>query len=234
MTETTAQPTEKGGFLKFVRDLLVIVIGALVLSVLLKTFLIRSFYIPSSSMEQTLLIDDRVMVNQLVPDVVPVQRGDVVVFKDPGGWLLGHPKPDLTPLQKALEFIGLQPETSGEYLIKRVIAVGGDRVACCTAEGKITVNGVAIDETYIQKPAGQTAASAVPFDVVVPENSYWVLGDNRYASQDSRFQTETPSKGFVPQENIVGRAFLLHWPLQRFGIIGNHPAVFDHLDNTGQ
>jgi signal peptidase I len=129
----------RGGFLRFIRDLLLIVVVAVLISFLLKTFLVRSFFIPSGSMEHTLEVDDRVLVNQLVPDVVSLKRGDVVVFEDPGGWLNAGPSPKLTPLQKGLQFIGLAPDTSNDYLIKRVIGLPGDHVSCCDANGRVEV-----------------------------------------------------------------------------------------------
>lgn len=211
---------------RFIRDLLVIGISALLISFLLKTFLIRSFFIPSGSMQETLQIEDRVMVNQLVPNVVGVNRGDVVVFKDPGGWLHASPKPELDWLQQALQAVGFAPDTSNDYVIKRVIGVGGDRVQCCGDNGKIMVNGVEIDEPYIVIPQGEHSASGIEFDVTVPEGSVWLLGDNRYASRDSRYNQDQPGKGFVPESDIVGRAFVLNWPLNRFTWLGNYPEVF--------
>lgn len=226
---TASEPRKKYRAIRFIRDCLVVVVAALLVSMILKTFLVRSFYIPSSSMESTLQINDRVMVNQLVPKIVGVKRGDIVVFKDPGGWLLGHPQPEPNLLQKTLEFIGLQPDSSNQYLIKRVIAKGGDKVKCCEG-GKITVNGVPIDESaYLQLPDQFSPASGIEFEVTVPEGKLWVMGDNRYASQDSRYQQHSPGGGFVPESELVGRAFLLNWPLSRFGVLSNHQEVFKNV-----
>ncbi len=221
-----AEASKSTSALKFLRDLIVIVLSALLAAFLLKTFLIRSFYIPSGSMENTLHVNDRVIVNQLAPELVQIKRGDIVVFRDPGGWLHASPAPELHPLQKALQFIGLSPDVSNDYLIKRVIGVGGDRVTCCGNNGYLEVNGVAIDEPYTVIPPGETAASGLEFDVTVPEGYLWLLGDNRYASKDSRYNQDLPSKGFVSAEHVVGKAFLLNWPLDRLRILESYPEVF--------
>lgn len=238
MTEQAAPRGGKsGGILGFLRDLLIILVVAFLISFLLKTFLIRSFYIPSGSMEQTLQINDRIMVNQLVPDLVAVERGDVVVFQDPGGWLqlpqsVNAANP--TPVESLLQTVGLAADTSSDYVVKRVIGVGGDRVACCDAAGRVTVNGVPLDEPYIVIPDGQTRASAIDFDVTVPQGSVWVMGDNRYNSRDSRYNQDQPGKGFVANEEIVGRAFVLNWPLNHFSWLGNYPETFTGVEQARQ
>lgn len=231
--EATAESsTRRGGVLGFLRDLLVILLVAFVVSFLLKTFLVRSFYIPSVSMEQTLQVNDRILVNQLVPDVVSVKRGDVVVFKDPGGWL--YPRTENTPtaFEKVLQAVGLAADTSDEYVVKRVIGIGGDRVSCCDAEGRVMVNGVPLDEPYIVIPPGETRASKIDFDVTVPEGSVWVMGDNRYQSKDSRYNQDQPGKGFVPSEEIVGRAFVLNWPINRFTWLGTPEGTFTGVEQA--
>ncbi len=222
----------RGGAVGFLRDLVVILLVAFLVSFLLKTFLVRSFYIPSESMQNTLQVNDRILVNQLVPDVVDVQRGDVVVFKDPGGWL--HPRSAMPPqgFEKVLQAVGLAADTSHEYVVKRVIGVGGDRVRCCDGDGRVTVNGVPLDEPYIVIPPGESKASAIDFDVAVPEGSVWVMGDNRYASKDSRYNQDQPGRGFVPEEEIVGRAFLLNWPLNRFTWLGTPEDTFTGVDGA--
>ncbi|MFT4231806.1 MAG: signal peptidase I [Leucobacter sp.] len=214
------------GILGFLRDLVVILVVAFLVSFLLKTFLVRSFYIPSVSMEQTLKVDDRILVNELVPQVIDVQRGDVVVFKDPGGWLLPSGTNPPKGFEKVLQAVGLAADTSHEYVVKRVIGIGGDRVSCCDAEGRVMVNGVPIDEPYIVVPADETRASKIDFDVTVPEGSVWVMGDNRYQSKDSRYNQDQPGKGFVPESEIVGRAFLLNWPLDRLTWLGTPNGTF--------
>lgn len=224
----------RGGFIAFLRDLVIILVVAFLVSFLLKTFLVRSFYIPSVSMEQTLKVNDRILVNQLVPDVVPVQRGDIVVFKDPGGWLHPSGAPTPTGFEKVLQAVGLAADTSNDYVVKRVIGLGGDRVVCCDAEGRVMVNGVPLDEPYIVIPEGESRASAIDFDVEVPEGSIWVMGDNRYQSKDSRYNQDQPGRGFVPEEEIVGRAFVLNWPLSRFTWLGRPDGTFTGVDQAGE
>ncbi|MET4638530.1 signal peptidase I [Mycetocola sp. 2940] len=218
------------GTLLFLRDILVIFVVALLVSFLVKTFLVRSFYIPSASMQQTLQIDDRILVNELVPDLVGLERGDVIVFRDPGGWLPPSPEPDVPPLTAAVDWllslVGLSASDSDDHLIKRVVGLPGDRVVCCNALGQMTVNDVPLAESYVTLPAGKTDVSDDPFDVVVPENSVWVMGDNRYNSRDSRYNRDQPGNGFVPVDNVVGRAFVISWPTAHWGWLDNHPEVF--------
>jgi signal peptidase I len=219
-----------GGFL---RDVVIIVVAAVVISFLIKTFLIRSFYIPSQSMEETLRINDRIIVNQLVPRFFPIERGDVVVFRDPGDWLEPIPvKETNNPIEAVwdgfLQVVGLSVSDSEQHLIKRVIGVGGDRVICCTDEGQITVNGVPLNEApYIQVPSSNHPASMQAFDVTVPEASLWVMGDNRYASADSRAHMDGPTKGFVRVDDVVGKALVITWPTSRWGTVDSHYEVFD-------
>ncbi|MFA9277043.1 MAG: signal peptidase I [Rhodoluna sp.] len=231
MTDVT--PTRRPpmrSFLFFLRDVLVIFGIAILVSFLVKTFLVRSFFIPSASMEQTLMIDDRVIVNELVPKAVAVDHGDIVVFKDPGGWLPARPPVEVTGIQAGTEWVlslfGLASPDSNDHLIKRVIGLPGDTVQCCSADGKIIVNGVPISEPYITIPAGETRASAIDFNVTVPEGSLFVMGDNRYNSKDSRYNTDKPGGGFVGIDNVVGRAFVLSWPMSHWGWLSNYPEVF--------
>jgi len=229
MSHQEAAAPRRGGLLRFLRDLVVILLVAFLISFLLKTFLVRSFYIPSGSMEHTLELNDRILVNQLVPGVVAVKRGDIVVFRDPGGWLnlpASATQTEPGPIGKALQLVGLAADTSADYVVKRVIGIGGSRVACCDAEGRVTVNGVALDEPYIVIPEGEARASAIDFDVTVPEGAVWVMGDNRYSSKDSRYNQDQPGKGFVTEDEIVGRAFLLNWPFSRFTWLSDYPDTF--------
>ena len=220
----------KNIFVSLFIDLFVIAGTALVLSLLIKTFLVRSFFIPSGSMMETLQIDDRIIVNQLSPNLMPIQHGDVVVFKDPGGWLGEISTTDLDPITAATDWVlsafGLTAPDSSQHLVKRVIGVAGDHVICCDADGKITVNGQAITETYLEK---DKEPSTMNFDVIVPDNSLWVMGDNRDNSADSRFHADLPSKGFVAKEFVVGRAFLVTWPFSHFGWLDNYPDVFKNV-----
>ncbi|MFD4420274.1 signal peptidase I [Agromyces sp. NPDC058484] len=226
----------KRSTLLFLRDLLVIFTVAVLVSFLIKTFLIRSFFIPSQSMEETLVRDDRIIVNQLVPELAPIERGDVVVFQDPGGWLPARVETPQPPLVAAVDwflaFVGLSAPDSNDHLVKRVIGLPGDHVICCNALGQMSVNGVPLDEPYVALPPGETKVSRDDFDKVVPDDSLWVMGDNRYNSKDSRYNGETPLKGFVPVENVVGRAFVVSWPISNWAWLGNYPEVFEGVDQA--
>ncbi len=230
--DSAAAPRSRRGPWLFLRDVLVILLVAILVSFLVKTFLVRSFYIPSGSMENTLVQNDRILVDELTPRFGAYERGDVVVFKDPGGWLPGSYDPPLPPLTAALDWmgslIGLSASDSDEHLVKRVIGLPGDRVVCCNPLGQVTINDVPIDERdYVKLNDSQTAPRELDYDVTVPDGSVWVLGDNRDNSQDSRFHQDQPGGGFVPIENIVGRAFLKMWPLDRFGGIDSHHEAFN-------
>lgn len=217
----------KNVFVSFFIDLLVIVGSALVLSLLIKTFLVRSFFVPSGSMLQTLQIDDRILVNELVPDVIPIERGDVVVFKDPGGWLGTIENADQTPVAAVADWFlssfGLTAPDSSQHLVKRVIGISGDHIVCCDVSGKLTINGKAITESYLGK---DIKPSEKTFDVTVPEGSIWVMGDNRPNSEDSRFHGDLPSKGFVGKQFIVGRAVIITWPVEHWIWLDNFSNVF--------
>jgi signal peptidase I len=208
-----------------------VVLGmALLLSLLIKTFLVQAFFIPSPSMENTLLVGDRVLVSKLTPGIFDLHRGDVVVFKDPGGWLGAE---QMTPsdsdeglggtVRRTLSFVGLLPQDAGEHLIKRVIGVGGDHVVCCDANGRITVNGKAIDETPYLVPGA--APSDKKFEVDVPRGYLWVMGDNRPVSADSRLHRKL-NNGMVPVHDVVGKAFVIVWPFDRAGGLGVPASVF--------
>jgi signal peptidase I len=231
---TVTPPSRRRSTLLFIRDLLVIFMVAVLVSFMIKTFLIRSFFIPSQSMEQTLVQDDRIIVNQLVPDLTALERGDVVVFKDPGGWLPARTEQSQPPLIAAIDwflaFVGLSAPDSNDHLVKRVIGVEGDQVVCCNALGQMSVNGVPLDEPYVALPPGETKVSRDDFDIVVPDDSLWVMGDNRYNSKDSRYNGETPLEGFVPVDNIVGRAFVVSWPISHWTWLDNYPDVFEGVD----
>jgi signal peptidase I len=212
------------------RDLVVIFVVVLLASVLLKTFVVRSFYIPSQSMENTLHVDDRIIVNELAPKLTGVHRGDVVVFKDPGGWLPPpvHTAPDpiASVLDAALTFVGLSAQDSGQHLVKRVIALPGDHVSCCNALGQLTVNKSPLAEPYAVVPPGNVNAATRSFDVVVPADSLWVMGDNRYDSRDSSLNQDLPGKGFVPMADVVGVAVAITWPSRHWAWIDSHPETF--------
>jgi signal peptidase I len=225
-------PRKSRGLKFFIRDIVLIFLAALLVSFLIKTFLIRSFYIPSGSMENTLQINDRIIVNLLSPGVVPLKNGDVIVFKDPGGWLDNTPTPAATSglpsaINNALAFIGLTAPDSNDHLVKRVIGLPGDHVTCCNALGQVSVNGVPLKEPYVKLPAGTTKAEPFDFDVTVPKGHVWVLGDNRYDSEDSAWHHKnTPGNEFVPIDDVVGRAFVISWPVSHWGSLSNYPLTF--------
>jgi signal peptidase I len=209
-------PRAKGGAL---RELPILLVSALILSMVVKTFFVQFFYIPSGSMENTLLVNDRVGVNKLGAIFSEIKRGEVVVFRDPADWL-STPINDEVGLRKivkdALVFVGVIPDPSKQYLIKRVIGVGGDRVVCCNAKDQLEVNGVAIDEPYIY-PGDK--ASESEFDVTVPKDFIWVMGDHRGASADSRYHTDDPNRGMVPLDKVTGRALFIIWPFSNLGLL---------------
>jgi signal peptidase I len=184
-----------------------------------KTFFVQFFYIPSGSMENTLLVNDRVGVNKFGALFSDIKRGEVVVFRDPADWL-SVPTNEETGIKKvakdALVFVGVLPDPAKQYLIKRVIGVGGDRVVCCNASDQIEVNGTPVTESYIY-PGDKPSDSE--FDVTVPKGFIWVMGDHRGASADSRFHTQDPNKGMVPLDKVTGRALFVIWPLSNLGIL---------------
>jgi signal peptidase I len=200
-----------------IREIPILLTVAVLIALVLKTFLVQAFVIPSGSMEQTIRIQDRVLVDKLTPWFGSrPRRGDVVVFKDPGNWL----EPDTTPApedpvgvkqaKQALTFIGLLPSADERDLIKRVVAVGGDTVRCCDKDGRITVNGVPLDEPYLY-PGDRP--STIPFEVKVPQGRVFVLGDHRSGSADSRFHLDEKDHGTVAEDQVVGRAVVIAWPV---------------------
>ncbi|WP_225973258.1 signal peptidase I [Nesterenkonia natronophila] len=211
--------------LSFLIELTVIVVMAVVISFVIKTFLLRAFYIPSESMQPTLEVDDRIVVNLLAPGVMDVQRGDVVVFEDTRSWW-GGPTPETSPVQDALMFIGLTPDTSSHYVVKRVVGLEGDLVECCDDEERILVNGEPIDEPYLYPDIKPSEAT---FDVTVPEDHVWLLGDHRAASADSRSHVEEPDQGAVPEEDIIGRTLTIVWPVERWGGGGTDRDPFENV-----
>ena len=215
-----------------VREVVIVVSLAMALSLVVKTFLVQPFHIPSGSMEDTLIKDDRVLVSKLTPGPFELRRGDIVVFTDPGHWLGEIPEVHRTPVQSALIFLGLAPDDSHEHLIKRVIGLPGDHVVCCTVGGQLTVNGVAITEPYL-KPGDNAAGGRGSFDIIVPAGKVWVMGDHRSASADSRSQMGKPGGGMVPLDDVVGRAWVRYWPLDRLGSLTPAPTLHNLPLPTG-
>jgi signal peptidase I len=205
----------------FVKELTAVVVGAVIVASLLRGFVGQMFLIPSVSMENTLRVDDRVVVQK----VNGFKRGHVVVFEDPGGWLTGPPAGERGPIGRAFQFVGVLPDPATEHLIKRVIGVAGDRVICCDSAGQITVNGQPLDEgdyLYTNGSGETVAPSAIPFEVVVPDEHIFVMGDNRNRSRDSRCHLNDVQAGGVKGENafveddlVVGSAMGVVWPFDR-------------------
>jgi signal peptidase I len=220
------------------KDIVIIVLAALVVSFLIKTFLIRSFYIPTESMQPTLVGDDRIIVSQLTPGLVSLNRGDVVVFVDPGGWLSvqqGVSEDD--PLSRVLNTIsyvlGLSSPDDNQHLVKRLVGLPGDVIVCCDELGSMSINGVPLSEPYLSLPSGVNKVSSDDFEVTVPQGSLWVMGDNRYNSADSRRNTDKPGGGFVPIANVVGRAIVISWPSERWSWLANYPETFVGVETEG-
>ena len=212
---------DSGSFLQNVwggiKEILIIAVMALVLSFIVKTWLIQAFYIPSGSMENTLVRDDRVIVSKLTPGPFDLNRGDIVVFRDPGNWLGTVPETSeggtRESVRRVLQFVGLVPDDSDDHLIKRVIGLPGDHVVCCDKNGQLTINGVSITEPYI-KPGDTPGGGKASFDITVPPGKVWVMGDHRSDSSDSRFHDDgTGATGSVPIEDITGRSVMIVWPI---------------------
>jgi signal peptidase I len=209
VTVVQTKNTKKNG--SFWKELPILLVAAVVVAFLVRTFLLQTFWVPSPSMEHTLNVKDRVLVNKLVYDFRDPHRGEVIVFNSPLSW---RSNPD------------------EKVFVKRVIGVGGDHVVCCDAKGRITVNGKALDEAYLNHDAPHAQASPDEFDVVVPKGRLWVMGDNRYDSADSR-QNYKNTNGDMTASTIdvnavIGRAFVLFWPFNRFDWL-TVPSTYGHV-----
>jgi len=207
------------------REFPILVIVALAVSLLIKTFLVQFFYIPSGSMENTLQIQDRVAVNKVPFISSSINRGDVVVFRDPDNWL---PEPFaadenkiVAKLKEGLVMAGVLPNPAKQFLVKRVIGVAGDNVICCS-NGKLTINGKETSEPYIF--AGNKA-SELDFNITVPEGKIWVMGDHRNSSADSRYHQDDVNNGFVPVDKVTGRVYAVIWPFKNLGLVPNQNPI---------
>jgi signal peptidase I len=183
----------------FWRELPVLLGVAIVVAIVVRAFVLQTFYIPSESMENTLLIRDRVLVNKLVYDFRSPHRGEVIVFKAPEDW---------------------RSDPSEEDFIKRVIGIGGDRIVCCDAQHRLVINDHPLDEPYIYSDPDGVAdlASDEPFDITVPKGRLWVMGDHRSHSGDSRYnflRFKNIDQGTIPESSVIGRAFVVFWPFNR-------------------
>jgi signal peptidase I len=227
VTDSSSSPAshreEKKHALPVWQESLLLLAIALVLAIGIKFFFVQAFYIPSPSMEPMFVKNDRILVQKVSYwGGKGPKRGDIIVFKDPGNWLdPSESRPATNPVSRTLEAVGLYP--SGGHLVKRVIGIGGDRVMCCDAQGRVTVNGKALDESsYLPKG---TVPSDATFDVRVPAGHLWVMGDNRGNSCDSRCHMTEPGHGFVSDDLVVGKVWALIWPLKRATWV-HTPATF--------
>lgn len=217
---------DRSPFAAFLAECATVVVLAIIISFIVKTFFLRAFFIPSESMEPTLEVDDRIVVNLLVPGLMDIDRGDVVVFEDTREWWGSGEALETNLFQDAMIFIGLMPDTSSHYVVKRVVGTEGDRVECCDDQGRILVNGEPIDEPYLH-PADEP--SAAEFEVTVPEGSVWLLGDHRSASADSRAHVSDPDMGAVPVDDVIGRSAAIIWPWENWAGGGSDREPFEHV-----
>lgn len=227
------QPVSTGRrIVNAIREVVLVVVIALVVATLIKTFLAQTYVIPSVSMENTLNVADRVTVLK----VTKFQRGDVIVFEDRLGWLPPEAPPG--PVQKGLEFVGLLPASGNQYLVKRLVGLPGDHVECCDAAGRVLVNGQPIDESaYLYRDAGgqRAAPSLMKFSVVVPDGRIFVLGDHRDQSADSRYHlcdTVSGDTAFPPMAAIQGPVKVLLYPFDRLRTF-DVPATFASVPAGG-
>lgn len=211
-------------------ETILLLVLALIVAAVIKTFFIQMFFVPSGSMRPLFVDNDRILVEKWSYWNSPIQRGDVVVFKDPGGRWLGAEggTPPLSPVQKALSAIGLYP--TGGHLVKRVIGIPGDHVVCCNSHHQITVNGVPLHEKGYIMPGA--LPSETPFNVHVPPGRLWVMGDNRSDSADSRYHQNLPGHGTVPVKDVVGKVWAIVWPFDRAMFL-HDPATFQRPALSG-
>jgi signal peptidase I len=204
-------------------ETLLLLVAAIVIALVIKTFFVQAFYIPSGSMRETLQVNDRILVEKMSYWFGDVQRGDVVVFDDPAHWL--QEEDGQTPdnaLTKALSTVGLYP--TGGHLVKRVIGIGGDRVAC--RHGLVRVNGQPLHERSYVTLAPKACTGSWSYQV--PPDHLWVMGDNREHSADSRVHVGDPGGGFIPVGDVVGKVFVVVWPPSRWQEV-HRPATFSSV-----
>lgn len=220
---SAAPPQRRTGWSGFLRETAIVVVLSLVIATVVRIFLFQAFLIPSESMQDTLLVRDRVLVSKISMRFDDVHRGDVVVFADPDDWLgpaLDDDTGVLGGVKEFFEFVGVLPDDAEGHLIKRVIGTGGDTVVCCDDDGRLSVNGLAIDESSYLYPGDDPSLSE--FEVTVPEGELFVMGDHRSNSGDSRIN------GTFSEELVTGRAFAVVWPITRWSSL-SRPDVFDDV-----
>lgn len=215
------------GPLRVLRELVLVVLVAIIVSALLRAFVLQAFVVPTGSMEHTIRKDERIVVQKFGD----VERGQVIVFEDPGGWIgaseeAGTPR---GPVGQALEFVGLLPSSAHNHLVKRVVGVPGDHVVCCDRRGRVTVNDQPLSERGYLFPGD--VPSEERFDVVVPEDALWVMGDHRARSGDSRCHL-VDGTAFVPLDRVTGRAVAIVWPLSSARTLPA-PDTFDSVPDPG-
>jgi signal peptidase I len=210
----------------FWRELPVLIVVALVLALVIKTYAVQPFYIPSASMENTLNIGDRLLINKLVYDFRSIHRGDIIVFDGTGSWDFNQPPSNSNIFSRFFDDVegifGISHDSS--IYVKRVIGVPGDHVRCCDVQGRVTVNGVPLNEQSYLYPGN--APSTVKFNITVPAGRLWVMGDHREVSYDSRGHIGDPGGGTIPESGVLGRAFVIIWPPSRWGVL-SIPATFE-------
>lgn len=202
-------------------EFVVLLAVAITIAVVIKSFFVQMFFVPSTSMTPLFVENDRILVQKISYWAGDVERGDVIVFDDPDGRWLGGIEPQLNLVQKALSTVGLYP--TGGHLVKRVIGVAGDHIVCCDSGNRIRVNGVPLNEReFIRKG---TKPSDMKFDIVVPDGRLWVMGDNRTNSEDSRYHQNLEGGGTVPVSGVVGKVWAVVWPAGRISLV-RKPATF--------
>ena len=208
------------------REFPILVIVALAVSLVIKTFLVQFFYITSGSMENTLQVQDRVAVNKLPFISKKISRGDVVVFRDPANWLPEQYAPEeskiVSKIREGLVIVGVLPNPAKQFLVKRVIGVAGDQIVCCSKDGSLTINGKPTNEPYIFKG---NKPSEMKFNVTVPAGKIWVMGDHRGSSADSRYHQDDVNNGFVPVSKVTGRVYAIIWPFKNIGAVSSHDPI---------
>lgn len=230
-----SQSTEKKG--SFWKELPILIVIAVVLAFVIRTWVMQAFYIPSTSMENTLLVGDRVLVNKVVFQIRDIERGEVVVFNGNGSWddpnTVTVPEPT-NPVAGAFTWVQQQLGTAptGKEYIKRVIGLPGDTVECCDEQNRILVNGIPLEEDAYLYP-GSVASHTEFGPIEVPEGHLWLMGDHRAISYDSRLNQNNPGGGAVPIDHVVGRAFVIIWPFNQAGGLGV-PESFDALNDADE